>query len=221
MPMCAGAVGVTVNHLAHAARLEGRNDGGGCDIHDVICGDSGVRLAAGAGGICEQLPGFDGQLEDAVTETRVAHRAAQFLISMIAGAEQITMGQQNPLIAERRDDRIGQQRRAATLLEDRAIQKITIPLHHVERGPRVGERAQIAADEVTRRIGIIITDPGFEEIAEDMQRGRAASGSGEKMQESIDRRRGCGIEMQVGDKQVTHAGILAVKCHGSVTTASF
>ena len=137
---------------------------------------------------------------------------------MITGAEQIAMGEQYAFCAERRDHRIGQQRGAGAPLEYRAIQKIAVSLHHVQRRARIDERAQAAADGLSRRVRIVITDPGFEQIAEDVQRGGTTRFAGEEIEECLDRRWCRGIDVQIGDEEMTHAWILAVKCRGPAPT---
>ena len=91
-----GAVRVAVDHRAGAGRAEGGDHGFGCDIHDLraLCG--GVRLAAGARCSGEQLPRLERQCERPIAEGIAADRAAQFLVGVIAGTQQIAVCQQHP-----------------------------------------------------------------------------------------------------------------------------
>ena len=91
-----GAVRVAVDHRAGAGRAEGGDHRFGCDIHDLRALRGGVRLAAGARRSREQLPRLERQCERSVPEGIAADRAAQFLVGVIAGAEQIAVCQQHP-----------------------------------------------------------------------------------------------------------------------------
>ncbi len=107
------------------------------------------------------------------------------------------MGQQDPLPIEGGNGRIREKSDSRTSLESLTVQKVSITAHEVDRYAAGGKRAQRIADLATRRIRVVIADPGLEQIAQDVERSRCSSLERKKPEEALHRRRRAGIEMQV------------------------
>ena len=131
---------------------------------------------------------------DPTPERLAAHGAAQFLVGGIAGAEQVAVRQQHP---RRRGSSVitgsGSSRQPAARLEarDPAGNRGCRAARSIGT-PRSGERA--AAPSQTRErtgSGIVVADPAFEQVAEDVERLRLSRASPvEQPQEGRRRRRG-------------------------------
>ena len=93
VPMFAGTMRMTMDHLERAGRLECGDDGGWRHVHDGRGSCPRVRLATGARCIREQLSCIDGELEYPISKPRVANRRTQLLIRRIAGAQEIAVRQ--------------------------------------------------------------------------------------------------------------------------------
>ena len=105
------------------------------------------------------------------------------------------MGQQDPLPIQGGNGRIHEQLDSGSSLESLTVQKVSITAHEVDGHAARGKRAQRVADLATHRIGVVIADPGLEQIAEDMQGRRTASLALEETQKRLDGRRRARVEM--------------------------
>src|SRR5208282_4943884 len=74
-------------------------------------------------------------------------------------------------------------------------------MHGVAGHAALRQRTQCRQHCCAGRIRIIITDPGLEQVAENVERLRTAGRAGQKLLKLPDRARPGAVQMQVGDKQ--------------------
>src|SRR6185295_15181671 len=86
----------------------------------------------------------------------------------------------------------------------------------VERGAGVAQLSQRAAQFVQPGRVVIVADPGFEQIAQYIQRIGAARRGLQKPQAGAQQVRLTRLQMQIGNEQSTHAAVQALS---STTTA--
>jgi hypothetical protein len=100
-----------------------------------------------------------------------------------------------------------------------AEQEVAIAVHDAARYARARQGAQRVDDHALRRVGIVVADPGLEQVAEDVERGRAPRSGCEKAQELLGRLRPRRIEVQVGDEERSHAAELCYEDSRCAPTA--
>ena len=93
------------------------------------------------------------------------------------------------------------QARATAVHKAALQQKVAIAVHHVAGDAALGEAGERGADPVAIRFAVVIADPGFEQVAEDVERLGVDGSSRQKVDELCAGRRLAGIQMQIGDEQ--------------------
>ena len=99
----------------------------------------------------------------------VAQDAAQLLVALVAGAEGIAMHQQHATAVEVGDMAIRQQAATGLAAKGLADEKVAIAMHQVDGRAAVGQLAQGAGDLLLEGAHGVVADPGFEQIAKDVQ----------------------------------------------------
>ena len=163
-----------------------------------------MLAAARAGLRREPAPRVDRQARKARTKALVTNERAQSLVGAIIHAESVTVAEYQPLARKRRDRRIVQQGRAGFGAETFADHEVAIAAHDIDErsaGRHGGDRPDYFA---VRRFGIVVADPGLEEISQEEQGARAAYGTGqESLEPGRDFRRRW-IEVKVGGEPGGH-----------------
>src|SRR6202047_2857538 len=203
--MYARAVGVPVDHAPPPGGPKRRGHRVGIHVHDVGYRARGVPAAAGARLIGEQLPVRARQGEEALLPIPAAHHAAQLLVGMIVGAQRIAVREQHPLAVELRHHRIGEQAAAAALAETLTEQEVAIAVQREAGDTARAECAQSPAHPLLGGIAVVISHPGLEQVAEDVERLGGRGLGGEKPEELLRGLGRAGIQMHVRDEQARHA----------------
>lgn len=200
------SMGMAVNEPTCPADLEGALHRLLVDIHDLGHDAGGVGPTASARFRGEETTCRERQREKAALERRVAYDRAQLLVGVIVGAEEIAVREQHRRIVEFGQHRIGKDAHARTGGETRAVQEIPIAVQDECDEPRVSRGPQRSAHPIAGRLRVVVADPGLKQIAEDVERFRAAGLMREESLELRNRLRGRGVEMQVRDEEVRHGG---------------
>lgn len=94
---------------------------------------------------------------------------------------------------------------AAVSAEARTQQEVAIAVHHVARNACSGELPERAQYPTLVGIRIVVANPGFEEISEDVQRARLARLAREEIQELTGDVRARGVQVQIGNEKDGHS----------------
>jgi hypothetical protein len=108
--------------------------------------------------------------QECVLPVRGARRAPPILVLEVVGAKRVAVHEQRPLAADVGERRLGEELRARGGAEALAHQEVAVAVHHVE--PRAGLRQSVEErgdHGVERLVDVVVADPVFEEIAEDVQ----------------------------------------------------
>ena len=114
---------------------------------------------------------------------RVAHDPPQALVAHIIGAQQVAVHQQHLLAVEVDDGPVFDQPAAGVAAETVSKHEVAIAVHRETRHSGSGELPQCGHDDALGRVRVVIADPGFEEVAEDVERAGAARLVPEKREE--------------------------------------
>ena len=110
------------------------------------------------------------------------------------------MHQQRRLAFQLDDGGVGQDRHAGTMRVVVAEQEIAIAADEIDRHAAIAQPAQLFGD-VSADVGrIVVADPGFEQVAEDVERACAARFLVDELAEQLRDVRTRGVEMQVGNE---------------------
>jgi len=198
-------VGVTVDQQVHVA---GAHCGLHCtriNIHDLTRAHVRMAPAASARPLCQALTHPQRQAQELALPGRPAYYRAQQLIGPIRRAQRVSMREQRALTVQINHHGVNQQSCAAALREALLEQKVAIAVHDVTRHAARGERAQRVEDLLPLRVLIIVSDPGFEQIPEDVERIGAGGPSLEEIYELRADGRFQRVQMQIGDEQRAHS----------------
>ncbi len=100
---------------------------------------------------------------------RVAQPAAQAHVGLVSGAQAVPVHQQYRLAVQVDHARVGQQRASGLAAERLANEEVAIAVHQVDARTAVGHLAQGLGDGALEGVHAVVADPGFEEVAEDVQ----------------------------------------------------
>ncbi len=114
---------------------------------------------------------------------------------MIRRAQQIAVAQKNATPEQRDDRRVGEHVTTGASLEGRAVQKIPIAVHDEHRSACGDTGGEAAAYGVANRVRVVVTDPGFEQVAEHVQRAGGARLTAQKAHERVVRLGRCRVEV--------------------------
>ena len=84
------------------------------------------------------------------------------------------MHQQHALAVELDDRAVAKQPAAGVAAEAVAQHEVAVAVHHEARHTGGGEVAQCRDDLALRRVGVVVADPDFEQVAQDVERARDA-----------------------------------------------
>ena len=99
---------------------------------------------------------------------RVVHFTAELLIGLIVGAQGVAVQDQDPAAVQLQHFLFRQQLRWRG--EALAEQKIAVAVDEVAGHAGLLQRFQRRGDLRVQRLGIVVADPGFKQVAEDVQR---------------------------------------------------
>ena len=100
---------------------------------------------------------------------RVVHFTAELLIGLIVGAQGVAVQDQDPAAVQLQHFLFRQQLHAGAG-EALAEQKIAVAVDEVAGHAGLLQRFQRRGDLRVQRLGIVVADPGFKQVAEDVQR---------------------------------------------------
>lgn len=118
------------------------------------------------------------------------------------------MHQQYRLAVQVDNARVGQQRASGLAAERLANEEVAIAVHQVDARTVVGHLAQGLGDGALEGVHAVVADPGFEEVAEDVQGLGPTGALIEERQKRPGDVRAFRFEMQVRDEQDAHRFIL-------------
>ena len=118
------------------------------------------------------------------------------------------MLQQHRATVEVDHARVGQDAQAGATRVVLAKQEVTVAADEVHRHATVGQYLQCIGHRIGGGRGRVVADPGFEQVAEDVQRIGAGCLLAQEAQEQVGDLRTAGVQVQVGNEQRGHAGIL-------------
>lgn len=198
-----------------AAVLQAVSQGLGIGVHQVTGGSAGVLAAAFPGMFGELAACIQRLRQEGLAPRRTADLRPELLVVMIGQAFTVAVQQQQGMLAAAHRRRLGKQAGANTTQPFRAQQEIAIAWQKGDLAALLDYPSQQVGDFATKRCIVVISDPGLEEIAEDVQRTRLI---GVRVQPAV---QDCDalavLQMQVGDEQ---QGAIAGPAAGAVAQGS-
>ena len=169
-PVHRRAMGMAVDHPVHVVAQHGLLDRLRVDVHDgfrlVLVG----LLAAGAHFGGDLQSPAQRQRQEQFLNQRVVHFTAELLIGAIVGAQGVAVQDQDPAAVQLQHFLFRQQLHAAGAGEAFAEQKIAVAVDEVAGHAGLLQRFQRRGDLRVQRLGIVVADPGFKQVAKDVQR---------------------------------------------------
>jgi len=199
------AMGMAVDQQVHAAGAHGRLHRRQIDIHDLSRTHARMAPAARTRLLCQAPAHAQGQAQELALPGRLSHYGAQQLIRPIRRAQGIAVREQRALAVQIDHHGVNEQSRAAALLEALLEQEVAITVHDEARHAAHAQRAQRVADLLPMCILIIVSDPGLEQIPEDVE---CIGAGGPSLEEIYELRTDRGLQrihMQIGDEQRAHS----------------
>ncbi len=102
------------------------------------------------------------------------------LVARVVGAQGIAVHNQHPATVEVEYHLFRQQRHAALASEALAQQEITVAVNKVAGDAAVAQRSEGGRDLLMQGIGIVVANPGFKEIAQNIERVGVTRRTGQK-----------------------------------------
>ena len=90
-------------------------------------------------------------------------------------------------------------------------QKVTIPPQKPAGAPRCREAPQPVLHLALVRACRVVTGPGFEQVAKDIEHTGIPGGPGQETQKAVSGGRPCGVEMKVGDEEDRHLAMRVLR----------
>src|SRR5690606_38246497 len=109
---------------------------------------------------------------------------------------------------------------AAACGELRTHQEIAIAMHEINAGAGLAQALQCSAERVQPRRIVVIANPGFENVAEQVQLLGAVSRGLEPVQAGAQQIRLRGLQMQIGDEKRGHEAAYSSAMALFMTTSS-
>src|SRR5579863_4635928 len=159
---------------------------------------------AGARLVGQDLAMSARQREEAPLPGAGAHEAAQLLVGMVVGAQGISVRQQHALAVKLRHYRVLEQPAAAAGSEAGAEQEIAVAVLRKAGDAAALKRLEGRAHALLFDVLVIITHPGFEQVAEDIERFGGRGVGAQKVEELLCRLRRAGVQVHVRDEQARH-----------------
>ncbi len=126
-------------------------------------------------------------------------------VAGIVGAERVAVHDQHLAAVEVEHLLFRQQLHAAFAGEALADQEITVAVNEVAGDAAFHQRFDGAGDFPVQRVGIVVANPGFKQIAQDVQRIGAFRFTALKTQKTGGDRRFFCLQMQIRNKECRHA----------------
>ncbi len=174
------------------------------DVHDRFAERLVALLALGARMSGDRKAFFERLCQHRRLPFGVARHCTHLLIFHVVGAQGIAVTQQDLLSVQLQPVGIGQDGYAGLRGELLADHEIAVAVHEIDGHAAVRERAQRAFDRRVVLVGIVVTDPVLEEVAEDVERFGVGRFLVEEVEELLADFGAAGFEVQVGDKKCGH-----------------
>ena len=130
----------------------------------------------------------------------VAQDPAQALVARVRGAQHVAVQQQHAFAVQVDHRAVLEQRAPRFLCEAAPHEEIAVAMHEIGGHTRVSQHAQLADDLAHSGVGIVIAEPRFEQVAQDVQRAcctRLATQEADELARDAGHRR---IQVQVRDQ---------------------
>ena len=209
------AVGVAVDHGVHAVAHEGGLHFGRCHVGDGLEAGAVVLLhfrLARLAGIARFLREGDARGQRLRQELRLEHRVAglraELLVGHVVGAQQVAVLQQHRATVQVDHAGVGQDAEAGTARVVVADQEVAVAADEVHRHAGIGHGMQRDGHRIGGRGGRVIADPGFEQIAQDVQGLGLHRFIAQEGQEQVGDGWTTRVQVQIGDEQRGHAHIV-------------
>ena len=163
-----------------------------------------ARLAGGAGLLGEGEAGLEGLGEHVCAPLRAAYLGADLLVFDVAGAQQVAVHQQHGLAVKVDHRGVGKDPHARAGGVVAAEHEVAVAVHEEQRHAGGVQGGELAGNEGTGFGGVVIANPGFEQVTEDVERVGAAGLAVEEVAEQAGDLRAFRIQVEVGDEQRGH-----------------
>ena len=183
---------------------EGILDGGAIDVHQRHRLGAGMRLAAFARVADHGRASAQRQPQERPLQGRVAHGRAQLLVGHVVDAQRIAMRHEQAAAGVGHNRRVGEQGSARGAGEAGADQEVAVAVHHVQGDAAAGDVGQRADHPLELRVGIVVAEPRLEQVAEYVQRRRAACLALQELEAATRDVRRRPRQVQVGDDERGH-----------------
>jgi hypothetical protein len=199
--MHGGPVGMTVYQTYGPVLRKNRFDRFLVDIHNFIAFAELVIETP------EAVPARVGQSQkqrfpqNFALPLRTSGFSAELQIRKIIGAQEVAVHQQSPPAIQINHRIVLDEFDAGFIEKALSDQKIPVALLEIDHSTRVGKLPQRRFDLFSRRRGVIVPDPGIEEISEDIQGRGTFRAVLQKIEELPGDRRSGRSEMKIGDKE--------------------
>lgn len=199
--MDVGSVGMPMDQQWDAPGLHDALHRLGIHIHNLLIlgGRLGLTLLAGILGKGQAL--FEALRQELLLPLRITDLLTEFLVRVIIGAQRIAVGDQGPATIQV-DGLVFPKHLHATLAGIlRAEQEVSIAVEEVDRDTGLRQLTESVRDGSAQRSDMIIADPCFEQITQNVQGVRISGSLVQKIEEKPRDLRPFLVEMEVGDKE--------------------
>ena len=139
--------------------------------------------------------------------------ARELLVGGVVGAQQVAVQQQGGGAVQVDGGGVVEQGHAAACGVGITQQEVAVATDEVGRHTRGSEFAQLVGNEDAGLGRIVVAHPGFEQVAEDVERVGPARFTVEEATEQRGDVRAFRVEVQIGDEERCHAGIVGWRGH--------
>ena len=203
---CTAGRCVAVDHAADAVAGERLRHRRRRDIGDGFRGArclqrAVARLARRPGLLRKRQPCRQGLRKELRTPFRVAGLRTELLVGGVIGAQQVAVADQHRRALQQDHRRIRQQAHARARRVVAAQQEVAVAVDEVHRRAGRIQRRQRLRHHAPALRGIVVADPGLEQVAEDVERLRARGDAAKEAEECLGRVGARIVQMQVGDEE--------------------
>ncbi len=195
-----GPVGMAMNETGHIQVAKAGGHGSGVNIHDGLgfCGHVLATAGASRPGLLKALGNAQGQ--KAALPVGVTHLGTEGLIGRVIRTQGVPVLKSDPLIVNGDNHGLVQQLGARGLGECAAQQKVAVAVHEEYPGALVGQCPQGRRDGIVSRARVI-TNPGLEQVPQNVERRGLAGGPGQKTRERMQGRRSSRVKVKIRNKK--------------------
>src|SRR5690606_31847758 len=178
------------------------------DVGDVQRLVASTLLAFVAQLASDAVAGLQGQVAQDEQACRVAQPAAHAHVAGIIDTQTVSVHPQYPLAVQPDDGRVAEQGAAGAAAEVPADEKVPVAMHDIygSAGARQGEQGR--ADLVCQRVGVVVPEPDFKEVAQYVESASSVGTLLEKTQKRPGDVRALRFKMQIRDEQTAHLQVL-------------